>query len=111
GSLMGGEAAEVEAKQERPAFEPLQIGVVFLLHLAMQDLDAVEAHVGGQVDAGFDAAQLLVAKLPVRVSGNGYAVRARRWHLGIWRLAGGRLRRPGQQLGAASPQGQNGGRT
>ena len=109
-SLMGGEAAQVQAEQESPALEPLEVVVAFLLHLAVQDLHAVKAHFSSQVDTGLDAAQLLVAELPVRVSGDSDAVGARRRLLALCLCGAGGLRGGGEMLGTAGCQGQRGGR-
>src|SRR6267142_4884775 len=60
--------------EESAALEVLEIRIVGLLHLAMQDLNAVEAHVVGQVDAFFDVAQLVVLELPEGIGGDADAV-------------------------------------
>ena len=55
---------------EQAPFQPLQVVVGFVLHLAMQNLDAIETHFGGQVDTGLDIPQGSIAKLPEGVRGN-----------------------------------------
>src|SRR5262249_51781356 len=80
--LVRREVAQAHPVEERPALERLEggVGLVLLLHLPVEDLDTVEAHLRGQVDAGGDAAELgVAAELPERVGGDGNAVWPRGW--------------------------------
>jgi hypothetical protein len=67
------EAAQVQPLPEGPALEPLQVVVGLVLHLAVQDLHAVEAQLGSQVDAGFEVAEIGMAKLPEGIGRDGQA--------------------------------------
>src|SRR5947209_8602844 len=73
-TLVDREATQVEAVDKRSPLEPLQVIVVLALHLAVENLYTVETHVGGEVDALVDVAELAVAELPEGVSRDGDAV-------------------------------------
>ena len=73
-ALMRGEAAQVEAVHERPLLEFLKRGIGFVRHLAMEDLDAVEAHVGREVDALVEVAIVFVLELPEGIGRDGDAM-------------------------------------
>src|SRR5438445_12732410 len=82
-ALMRREAADVEAASESPPLESLEIAFVLALHLAVEQLDAIEAHFGRQIDALLDVAVLATVELPegIRADGNAIArgaCRARR---------------------------------
>src|SRR5262249_14376773 len=87
--LVRGEAHQVEAEQESAALETLQVIVGLGLHLPVQDLDAIEAHLGGEVDVLFDIAQVFVTELPERVRRNADAIGACVARLGLVRSNGG----------------------
>lgn len=83
-ALMRREPAQIEAIGKGPALELLQVGVVAVGHLHFEDFDAVEAHVGRFVDAGFDR-RPLAAKVPEGIRRDGNAVASMR---GRWQVAG-----------------------
>ena len=65
-TLVGGEAHEVEAEGEGALLDALESGVALILHLDLEDLDAVEAEVGGVLEADLDGTQFLAAEAPRR---------------------------------------------
>ncbi len=67
---MSRESAQIKSVDEGAPFQPLQVFVRLVLHLAVEDLNPVEAHFGSQIDARFDIAQFLVLELPKRISGD-----------------------------------------
>jgi len=67
--LVGGETHEVEALRKRAALEGLEVVVGLRRHLLVEDLDAVEAHVGRLVDAGRDLGAVAL-EVPEGISGD-----------------------------------------
>ena len=65
-ALVGREAHQGQAERVGLALDLLEGGVGLVLHLDVEDLDAVEPHRGGLVDAGRDA-EPLAPELPERV--------------------------------------------
>src|SRR5262249_20244136 len=82
------EEEEGEAVGEGHPLQVVQILLLFALHLAVQNLDAVEAETGGVLYDLLDRVFDLV-EMPVRVGRNGYADGLRRFC---------RLRRFGERL-------------
>ena len=68
------EAHQIQAKQKRPALDLLQRRGRFILHLHVQEFDAVESHVRRVIDALLDRAQLRIFELPERVRRNADAI-------------------------------------
>jgi len=66
---------------ERPPLELLEVTGRLVAHLPVQDLDGVEPHLGGEVDALLQVLQVAVAELPERVRRDADAGRARRLRL------------------------------
>jgi hypothetical protein len=61
------------------ALELLQVVVVLAAHLLVEDLDAVEPHVGGVIDAVGDIDRLAL-EVPEGIGGNPDAKRSRGGH-------------------------------
>ena len=96
--LVGREAHQRQAERMGPALDLLEGGVGLVLHLDVEDLDAVEAHGGGLVDAGLDA-EPLAPELPERVGRDADRVAAGRAPWGRVLPVGGSVLargRPGQ---------------
>src|SRR5260370_7751023 len=74
--LVDGKAAQIHPVPETAAFQALEIVISFVGHLLMQDFHRIKPHVRGEIDTGFQASQMLVAKLPKRVSGKSDAIAA-----------------------------------
>src|SRR5262245_45825357 len=81
-TLMRRKAAQIEPVDERPPLKPLQIALVLILHLAMQQLHAIEAHLARQIDALLDVAILAAIELPERVRADADAIASRSWFSG-----------------------------
>ena len=67
---MRGEPVEIQSGEHGLALERLEIGVVLAVHLGLEDLDAVEAHLAGHGDAVFDLDDGLVVEMPEGIGGN-----------------------------------------
>src|SRR3954451_6783481 len=76
-ALVGREAHEAQAQRVGPALDALEGGVRLVPHLDVEDLDAVEAHGGGLVDAVLDP-ESLAPELPEGVGRDADRVTAAR---------------------------------
>jgi hypothetical protein len=65
------------------AFDFLQGGVAGALHLHLEDLDTLKAHVSGEFEVFPDRAQCVVAEAPERVGGYSDGIFARHGD-GLW---------------------------
>jgi len=64
---MGRESHQIQAKRKCFPFERIQIRLRITFHLNVQQLDAIEAHVGGQFDALIHRQVVGTAELKKRI--------------------------------------------
>src|SRR5207244_12567731 len=73
-TLMDREAARIHPVTEALPLQAREIIVGFVGHLLVQDLHGIESHLGGEVDASFDASEVVISELPKGIGGNGDAI-------------------------------------